>query len=181
MAVVVPPAPAVVAPQQLVVLDDEAVTLKRGNSTAHKQMLAVCKKALAGWEQVTAADVEASSSCIRSGEKAAKQDPAAHTRVPCLAVQHCKRWPHECECQIDTTGRAGLGTCYGQSVWREDRADHRQERRASDSSGSRGTGLWPSGVCKDRQQQARQLPSARLGCSADGHGRTAVDQHTASN
>jgi hypothetical protein len=60
MAVVAPPAPAVAAPQQLVVLDDEAVTLRIGNSTAHKQMLAVCKKALAGWEHVTAADVEAS-------------------------------------------------------------------------------------------------------------------------
>jgi hypothetical protein len=78
MAVVAPPAPAVAAPQQLAVLDDEAVTLKSGNSTAHKQMLAVCKKALAGWEQVTTADVEASFSCFRSGEKAAKQDPAAH-------------------------------------------------------------------------------------------------------
>jgi hypothetical protein len=63
MAVVAPLAPAVAAPQQLVVLDDEAVTLKNGNSTAHKQMLAVCQKALAGWEHVTAADVEASSTC----------------------------------------------------------------------------------------------------------------------
>ncbi|WIA15359.1 hypothetical protein OEZ85_002023 [Tetradesmus obliquus] len=61
MAVVTPPAPAVAAPQQLVVLDDEAVTLKSGNSTAHKQMLAVCQKALAGWEHVTAADVEFST------------------------------------------------------------------------------------------------------------------------
>jgi hypothetical protein len=65
MAVVAPPAPAVAAPQQLVVLDDEAIILKNGNSTAHKQMLAVCKKALAGWEHVTAADVEASSTCSK--------------------------------------------------------------------------------------------------------------------
>jgi hypothetical protein len=63
MAVVTPLATAVAAPQQLVVLDDEAVTLKNGNSTAHKQMLAVCQKALAGWEHVTAADVEASFTC----------------------------------------------------------------------------------------------------------------------
>eukprot|EP00882_Tetradesmus_deserticola_P032243 GHRQ01036500.1.p1 GENE.GHRQ01036500.1~~GHRQ01036500.1.p1 ORF type:complete len:100 (+),score=6.79 GHRQ01036500.1:269-568(+) len=63
MAVVVPAAPAEPSLQQLVVLDDEAVTLKEGSSSAQKQMLAVCKKALAGWEHVTAADVEASVCC----------------------------------------------------------------------------------------------------------------------
>lgn len=63
MAVEALPALDAAALQQLVVLDDEAVSLKDGKCSADMQMLAVCKKALAGWEHITAADVEASLYC----------------------------------------------------------------------------------------------------------------------
>jgi hypothetical protein len=124
MAVVAPPAPAVAAPQQLVVLDDEAVTLKNGNSMAHKQMLAVCKKALAGWEHATAADVEASPSHQDTAQASSCKIWQCIIPVFLLAVQYRECWHHKCECQADTQSRAWPGTCHVQSVWREDRADH---------------------------------------------------------
>ena len=37
---------------------DDAVTLKDGKESANEQMLAVCRKALPGWEQLTVADVQ---------------------------------------------------------------------------------------------------------------------------
>lgn len=39
-------------------LDDDVVSLKEGKESGHEQMLAVCRKALPGWGQLTAADVE---------------------------------------------------------------------------------------------------------------------------
>lgn len=37
---------------------DDVVSLKEGKDSAHEQMLAVCRKALPGWGQLAAADVE---------------------------------------------------------------------------------------------------------------------------
>lgn len=38
----------------------DSVSLKDGDSSAHEQMLGVCRKTLPGWEQLTVDDVEAS-------------------------------------------------------------------------------------------------------------------------
>jgi hypothetical protein len=46
---------------------EDAVTLKKGQDSAHRQMLDVCRKALPGWEQLTVADIQASKRAAPSG------------------------------------------------------------------------------------------------------------------